>query len=228
MFALAVLGLLLMAVAITQMCVFRPDTNYPGSCFNRGENAAWLGVEWANEAHSAQEITVLGSDLSRYQIRYVFVYSYSKSHIQNIMVSWPAKIRPAAMLGCPTVELPLQRPQPIQFRVLGAFDHSYAETVVGRAPQLKGSGVAVVPVGNRRDRLAGVEPTNPFWTQTDLQRPHRRHSAAQSCSRFCSLSRGAGWSSAGQRTFPSHYWWVANPARRNTETGPTIGCGTSR
>ena len=156
------------------------------------------------------------------------IISYSKSHIQNIMVSWPAKICPAAMLGCPIVELLFQRQQPIQFRVLGAFDYSYAETVVGRVPQLKGSGIAVVPVGKRRDRLAGVEPTNVFCTQTDLQRPHRRHSATQSCSHFCSLSRVAGWSSAGQRTFPSHYWWVANPARRNIETGPTIGCGKSR
>ena len=57
------------------MCVFRPSTDYHGAHFNRGMNAAWLGIEWANEAHSAQEIAALGSDLDRRQIRYVFVYA---------------------------------------------------------------------------------------------------------------------------------------------------------
>lgn len=75
------MGLVLITgVATSRACVFRPGTDYPGSHFNRGTNAAWLGVEWANEAHSAQEIATLGSDLDRRQIRYVFVYtSYLRS-----------------------------------------------------------------------------------------------------------------------------------------------------
>ncbi len=68
-------GLVLITMALGRACIFRPATDYPGSHFNRGENAAWLGVEWANEAHSAQEITALGSDLNWRQIRYVFVYT---------------------------------------------------------------------------------------------------------------------------------------------------------
>jgi hypothetical protein len=75
------LGLVLIAVAVaSRACVFRPATHYAGSHFNRGTNAAWLGVEWVNEPHSAQEIAALADDLDRRQIRYVFVYtSYLKS-----------------------------------------------------------------------------------------------------------------------------------------------------
>lgn len=75
------MGLLLITVVATsRVCIFRPGTDHPGSYFNRGTNAAWLGIEWVNEAHSAQEIAALGSDLDRRQIRYVFVYtSYLRS-----------------------------------------------------------------------------------------------------------------------------------------------------
>lgn len=68
-------GLVLVTMAAGRACIFRPATDYPGSHFNRGENAAWLGVEWANETHSAREIAILGRDLDRRQIRYIFVYT---------------------------------------------------------------------------------------------------------------------------------------------------------
>jgi hypothetical protein len=70
---------LVILVFVERACIFRPATHYPGSHFNRGTNAAWLGVEWVNEPHSAQEIAVLADDLNRRQIHYVFVYtSYLK------------------------------------------------------------------------------------------------------------------------------------------------------
>ncbi len=74
------LGLVLITMAtVSRACVFHSATYYPGSHFNRGTNAAWLGVEWVNEPHSAQEITALADNLDRHQIRYVFVYtSYLK------------------------------------------------------------------------------------------------------------------------------------------------------
>jgi len=70
------LGLVLITlVTVSRACIFRPGTDHPGSHFNQGANAAWLGVEWVNEAHSAQEIATLGSGLDRRQIRYIFVYT---------------------------------------------------------------------------------------------------------------------------------------------------------
>ena len=53
---------------------------YPGSHFNRGKNAAWIGVEWVNEAHNSQAIAALADDLATKQILYVFAYtSYLKA-----------------------------------------------------------------------------------------------------------------------------------------------------
>jgi hypothetical protein len=70
--------LLLLAV-VGRACVFRPATSYPGAHFNRGTNAAWLGVEWASEPHDAAEVAALAHDLDRHQIRTVFAYaSYRK------------------------------------------------------------------------------------------------------------------------------------------------------
>jgi hypothetical protein len=66
---------LLIGVAWARAWVFRPGTHHPGSYFNRGRNAAWIGVEWAREPHPAQAIAALAHDLRRRQIRYVFVYT---------------------------------------------------------------------------------------------------------------------------------------------------------
>ncbi len=60
-------------------CVIRPANTYPGAYFNRGKNAAWLGVEWVSDPHDAQAITTLANDLATRQIVYAFVYtSYLK------------------------------------------------------------------------------------------------------------------------------------------------------
>ena len=65
----------ILIVVVLRGCVFRPATDYPGSVFNQGTNAVWLGVEWVDEAHTPDEIAVLVDDLQRRQIRYVFVYT---------------------------------------------------------------------------------------------------------------------------------------------------------
>ncbi len=70
---------LILLVSVGRACVFRPATSYPGAHFNRGINAAWLGVEWVNEPHDPEEIAALADALAERQIRYVFVYtSYLK------------------------------------------------------------------------------------------------------------------------------------------------------
>ena len=75
------LGLaLVILVVVGRGCVFRPSTKHSGGYFNRGSNAVWLGVQWLNEPHAAEEITALASVLNQQQIRYVFTYaSYLKS-----------------------------------------------------------------------------------------------------------------------------------------------------
>jgi hypothetical protein len=60
-------------------CVFRPKSTCPGAHFNKGSNAAWLGVEWVSQPHQAAEILTLSMDLAERQITTVYVYtSYYK------------------------------------------------------------------------------------------------------------------------------------------------------
>jgi hypothetical protein len=69
----------LMIVAVLRACFLRPGTDYPGSHFNRGQNAAWLGVEWSMEPHSVSEVEALAANLKQQQIATIFVYlSYLK------------------------------------------------------------------------------------------------------------------------------------------------------
>jgi hypothetical protein len=69
----------LVIVVVLRACVLRPSTDFPGSHFNRGHNAAWLGVEWSMEPHTTAEIAALAEDLQRRQIDTIFVYvSYLK------------------------------------------------------------------------------------------------------------------------------------------------------
>ncbi len=74
-FGRAVLNLaLVLSIFLLRGCVFRPATVYPGSHFNRGKNAVWIGVEWVNEAHTVQEIAALALDLKQKQMAYVYPY----------------------------------------------------------------------------------------------------------------------------------------------------------
>jgi hypothetical protein len=71
---------LLVIMVVLRACFLRPGTDFPGSHFNQGHNAAWLGVEWSMEPYSAAEIALLTENLQRRQIGTIFVYvSYLKS-----------------------------------------------------------------------------------------------------------------------------------------------------
>jgi hypothetical protein len=70
---------LLVILVVLRGCFLRPGTNYPGAHFNRGQNAAWLGVEWSMEPHDVSEIEALTAELKQQQIATIFVYvSYLK------------------------------------------------------------------------------------------------------------------------------------------------------
>ena len=60
-------------------CVYRPKSNYTGAHFNKGSNTAWLGAEWVNQPHLADEVMALAIDLAERQITTIYVYaSYYK------------------------------------------------------------------------------------------------------------------------------------------------------
>ena len=105
---------MLFLALVMRGCFFRPASHYSGSHFNRGKNAAWLGVTWTNDPHDADEISVLAADLTRYQIRYVFTYtSYLKDtgqfnptydHAESFIATLRAanpEIKVLAWLGIP-------------------------------------------------------------------------------------------------------------------------------
>lgn len=56
-------------------CIYRPKSTYPGSHYNKGTNAAWLGVEWVSLPHRADEILTLSMDLAERQITTIYVYT---------------------------------------------------------------------------------------------------------------------------------------------------------
>ncbi len=60
---------------ISRTFLFRPATTHPGSHFNRGLNALWLGVEWVDTPHTEEEITALVKELQRNQIHTLYVYA---------------------------------------------------------------------------------------------------------------------------------------------------------
>lgn len=74
-----ILILLLSSLFLCRACGLRPAYDYRGDHFNKGTNAAWLGIEWVNEPADAEAIATLVKDLKTHQIKYVFVYvSYYK------------------------------------------------------------------------------------------------------------------------------------------------------
>lgn len=73
--ALAVLWLIIFG----RGCIYRPKSTHPGAHFNKGSNAAWLGIEWVSQPHRADEIMTLTMELAERQITTVYVYtSYYK------------------------------------------------------------------------------------------------------------------------------------------------------
>ena len=62
-----------------RLCVLRPSSSFPGSHFNTGRNAAWLGVEWSMEPHTVEEVAALAADLRARQVSTIYAYvSYLK------------------------------------------------------------------------------------------------------------------------------------------------------
>ncbi|MBI2634178.1 hypothetical protein HYW82_00725 [Candidatus Peregrinibacteria bacterium] len=51
------------------------SANEPGSFYNKGHNAAWIGHEWLGEKKSNQEIKELIQNLTRHEIDLVFVHA---------------------------------------------------------------------------------------------------------------------------------------------------------
>jgi hypothetical protein len=102
-------------IILVRGCAFRPETQYSGSHYNRGENAIWLGVEWVSALHSTAEVTALGYELTQHQIEYVFAYTtfwrsdigafnqtvgQAASFVTTLKAAQP-KIRVLAWIGLP-------------------------------------------------------------------------------------------------------------------------------
>ncbi len=69
--ALAVLWV----IVLGRGCLFRPKSTFPGAHFNKGTNAAWLGVEWVSRPHTTDEIYTLSAALAQQQITTIYVYT---------------------------------------------------------------------------------------------------------------------------------------------------------
>jgi hypothetical protein len=73
-------GLLLIVVvivvAVVARAVFaRPKTDYPGSDFNRGRNAAWLSVDWVYLPRAEKDVRAMADELKLRQIAYAYIYT---------------------------------------------------------------------------------------------------------------------------------------------------------
>lgn len=62
-------------IVLGRGCLFRPKSTYPGAHFNKGTNAAWLGVEWVSRPHMSDEVLELAVALAQRQITTVYVYT---------------------------------------------------------------------------------------------------------------------------------------------------------
>lgn len=72
---LAPIVLLLILLVLCRACMWRPSDHFGGQYFNRGQNAAWLSVDWVNLPKSDTEISTLSDDLTHRQITYIFVFT---------------------------------------------------------------------------------------------------------------------------------------------------------
>ena len=90
------------------------SSHLPGSYFNRGTNAAWLGSEWISKPHEKDEIEMLARDLARRQIQCIYVfasylgpsaeftstYSYAADFVHSIKAVQP-RMSVQAWIGLP-------------------------------------------------------------------------------------------------------------------------------
>jgi hypothetical protein len=91
-----------------------PAKEPSGWQFNRGLNAAWLGIEWVSGSRDKRDIIALADELSRQQIQYAFVfvsymnpegefnptYSYAKEFIHALKATSP-DLNVQAWIGLP-------------------------------------------------------------------------------------------------------------------------------
>ena len=64
----------LSGLGLLRGCAIRPTADYPGSYFNHGTNATWIGVEWVDQPHTDADLQALADSLHAHQTRYVFAY----------------------------------------------------------------------------------------------------------------------------------------------------------
>jgi len=72
--ALALALALACALVVVRGCVLRPAAAHPGSHYNVGANAAWLGIEWVNEPRDGREVEALVEELRRHQMTDAYAY----------------------------------------------------------------------------------------------------------------------------------------------------------
>jgi spore germination protein YaaH len=72
---LLLVAALIAAGLIVRVTVARPATDFPGSHFNRGRNAAWLSVDWVNLPQAVGDIRAMADEAARRQIAYLYVYT---------------------------------------------------------------------------------------------------------------------------------------------------------
>ena len=110
---------LVIALLALRTCFFRPSTELSGGHFNRGHNAAWVGVEWSMEAHSREQISQLARHLRDCQISTIYVYvsylkptglfnatyDYAKDFVAELKAAYP-DIDVQAWFGIPVQTLP--------------------------------------------------------------------------------------------------------------------------
>lgn len=68
-------GVFFLAFLLFWIFVIGISSDLPGSYFNTGHNAVWIGHKWVGEPKSDAEIQELVSDLKKHQIDTVFVHS---------------------------------------------------------------------------------------------------------------------------------------------------------
>ena len=119
-------GLMFTIIVLVWIFVIGISSNQPGSFFNKGHNAVWIGHKWADTQMSDIQIQSLVNDLKKHQIDTVFVhvgplkedgtidpetYKYSVNFIDRARVfdediqyqAWLGQVRSKIDLGDPDV-----------------------------------------------------------------------------------------------------------------------------
>ena len=77
---ITIFGVIFVAVMMVWFFIIGFSSNQPGSYFNTGHNAIWIGHEWVDERRSDQDIQELVNNLSSHGIDTVFVHVGPLNH----------------------------------------------------------------------------------------------------------------------------------------------------